>query len=190
LNDVQKIYHSDRVEVAQMDGTDAFEGLEDDVRLGHRWMRFATAAYGSEMVRSAVDIDIDASEFLKDDSPFRPIAIHTQLLDDCILFVHAGNDHDYEKHVLHHFVAVDHQNKSVVLAIRGTLSLSGAIVDIQGMSAPFCPASGVKAQCHKGISEMAKNLWDQSGKQIIEILDSYPDYKLVVTGHRYVIYHM
>ena len=184
MNDIQEICHHDRIEITQHEVV-PIEDLQDDIRHGHRLMRFATAAYGSEMVRSAIDVDIDASHFLDDSSrPFRSIAIHTKLDENCIKFVHAGNDHDFDQHVLHHFVAVDHDQKSVVLAIRGTLSLSGAIVDIQGMSVPFCEESGIRAQCHKGIADVAKNIWTQSGDRIQSILHEYPDYKFVITGHR------
>lgn len=55
-----------------------------------------------------------------------------------IKFIYAGNENDYEQLVLHHFVSVDHAEKSVLLSIRGTLSLSGAIADMQDMAAEFC----------------------------------------------------
>lgn len=184
LNDIQEIHHSDRIEAAQMDGEEArTKRFQEDILRGHRLMRFATAAYGTEMIRSAVDVEVDASEFLYDDNHFHAIALHTRLPKENVIFVNAGNDHDYEKHVLHHFCAVDHDAKAVVLAIRGTLSLSGAIVDIQGMSAPFCAESGLKAHGHKGIAEMAQNLWNHSGKEVEAVLAKHPDYKLVITGH-------
>jgi hypothetical protein len=84
------------------------------------------------MIRSAVDEDLDPSHFL--DGPIRAIVAHTELEQKDLQFVYAGNENDYDQHVLHHFVALNHAKKSLVLAIRGTLSLSGAIVDMQGMA--------------------------------------------------------
>jgi hypothetical protein len=157
LNDIFEQHLADRTEICQQDDEKARnEGFEDDIRAGHRLMRFATAAYGTEMIRSAIDEDLDASHFVGDS--LTAVALHTRLPEEDIKFVYAGNENDYEQHVLHHFVSVDHAEKSVVLAIRGTLSLSGAIVDMQGMAADFC-----SGKAHKGISEMAKNIWKESG---------------------------
>jgi hypothetical protein len=177
LNDIFEQHLSDRIERCQHDDENARTlGFEDDVRAGHRLMRFATAAYGTEMIRSAVDEHIDASHFLDDN--LNAVAIHTKLSREDIKFVYAENANDYDKHVLHHFVSVDHNEKSVVLGIRGTLSLSGAIVDMQGMAEEFC-----SGKAHRGISEMAKNIWNESGGKILMLLEEFPEHKLVICGH-------
>jgi hypothetical protein len=177
LNDIFETHLAGRIEIAQHDSEKArTEGFEDDIRLGHRLMRFATAAYGTEMIRSAVDEDVDASQFLEDG--LDSVALHTRIPKEDIKFVYAGNEKDYDKHVLHHFVSIDRENKSIVLGIRGTLSLSGAIADMQGMAAEYC-----SGKAHRGISEMAKNIWNESGDKVLKLMDEYKDYKLVVTGH-------
>ena len=90
------------------------------------------SAYGTEMIRSALDQDVNHSEVL--DDPVRLIAFHIQLKESDVEFVYANDSKAFEKHVLHHFVACNHSEKHIVLSIRGTLSLSGAIVDMQGMA--------------------------------------------------------
>ncbi|CAJ1947885.1 unnamed protein product [Cylindrotheca closterium] len=177
LNDIQEQHYGNRVELAQQDDIKSRGlGFAQDIERGHRMMRFATAAYGTEMIRSAVDQNIDASEYLLDH--VKAIAVHTQIPHEDIQFVYSGNENDYDAHVLHHFVALDRPNKSIILAIRGTLSLSGAIVDVQGMASEFC-----SGKAHKGISEMANNLWNESGTKIQQLMDQYSDYKLIITGH-------
>lgn len=177
LNDIFEQHLEDRMEIAQIsDENVRTEGFEDDIRKGHRLMRFATAAYGTEMIRSAVDEDVDASQFLEDG--LNAVALHTRLPKEDIRFVYAGNENDYEQHVLHHFVSVDHEEKSVILGIRGTLCLSGAIADVQGMATDFC-----SGKAHQGISEMAKNVWMESGPKILKLLEEQCDYKLVLCGH-------
>ena len=84
------------------------------------------------MIRSALDEDVNHSEII--DDPVRLIAFHIQLKQSDVEFVHVDDSKAYDLHVLHHFVAIDHSKKSIVLSIRGTLSLSGAIVDMQGMA--------------------------------------------------------
>ena len=91
------------------------------------------AAYGAEMIKSAVDRDVAASSF---DDPKQAIACHTQLRPEDVCFIYSGED-NHDMHVLHHYVALDHTEQAVILGIRGTLSLSGAVVDIQGMSGKF-----------------------------------------------------
>ena len=45
-----------------------------------------------------------------------------------LLFFHCKSDY------LRHFVAVDHANKNIVLAIRGTFTISEVVVDAAGFS--------------------------------------------------------
>lgn len=86
------------------------------------------AAYGTEMVRSALDREACHSEI---DDNRKAIAFHCEISSDDIKILHVDDGGDMK--VLRHFVAVDHTSKSVVLALRGTLSISGALVDIQAM---------------------------------------------------------
>jgi hypothetical protein len=177
LNDIFEQHLADRIESHQHDDESARTlGFEDDIRAGHRLMRFATAAYGAEMIRSAVDNHVDSWHFL--DGGGNAVAVHTKLSKEDIKFIYAGNSNDYDKHVLHHFVSVDRNEKSVVLGIRGTSSLSGAIIDMQGMAADFC-----SGKAHRGISEMARNIWKESGEKILQLLEDLPGFKLVICGH-------
>ena len=85
------------------------------------------------MIRSAVDRQVDSPQVLE--SHLESIAFHAFDQDEGeVPFIYSENDSAFDEHVLHHFVAVNHTRKAVILAIRGTLSLSGAIVDIQGMA--------------------------------------------------------
>ncbi|CAB9511778.1 Sn1-specific diacylglycerol lipase [Seminavis robusta] len=183
LSDIQKSDNDnhDRVLKAQKEDDYATMtvAMHKDIQRGHRLMRFATSAYGTDMIRSALDIQVDAHQLIEiQENPLQAISIHTQIPTGDVKFLYAGNDTDYDKHVLHHFVAIDHKHQSIVLAIRGTLSLSGAIVDIQGMATDYC-----SGKAHKGMSEMARNLWNDSGFKIAALMTTHEDYKLVVTGH-------
>jgi hypothetical protein len=137
LSDIQgKLYHNRHVEVAQ---TTNIDELKDPILIGHRMMRYATSAYGTEMIRSALDREVSVHEFLGHDDNYqvhKAIAFHSGISDvnDIrILEVNDGGD----MHLLRHFVAIDRTSKSVVLAIRGTLSVSGALVDMTAMDGTF-----------------------------------------------------
>lgn len=151
LNDVQEVMYADR---AQAINQSSPEDLKDPLLEGKRFMRFATAgkyvyvilnlqkilahyfllvlsilsAYGTEMIRSAIDRE---AEYHHLETQTNAIAFHCgiQAQDIRILYVEDGGS----MKVLRHFVAVDRETKSVVLALRGTLSISGALIDMQGM---------------------------------------------------------
>ena len=131
LNDIQEQQDGDRQLKAIIEGSNC--SIEQDVREGHRIMRFATSAYGCDMIKSAIDVEVDPKDLQNHKSA---IAIHCGIDVDDVRYIYAKDDGD--KHILHHFAAVDHKSKNIILALRGTLSLSGAIVDIQGMSRNFC----------------------------------------------------
>jgi hypothetical protein len=85
------------------------------------------------MIRSAVDRPVDSPNVFE--SHEDSIAFHALNKDKGeVAFVCSDDAKSFDKHVLHHFAAVNHTRKAVILAIRGTLSLSGAIIDIQGMA--------------------------------------------------------
>lgn len=85
------------------------------------------------MIRSAVDRHVESADVFETHKD--SIAFHALNEDEGeVAFIFADNNKTFETHVLHHFAAVNHTQKSIILAIRGTLSLSGAIVDIQGMA--------------------------------------------------------
>lgn len=80
------------------------------------------------MIRSALDREAENDEI---DDPVKAIAFHCDIAPEDIRNVHVDDGEDI--HVLRHFVAVDTKTQSVVLAVRGTLSISGALVDVQAM---------------------------------------------------------
>eukprot|EP00978_Attheya_sp_CCMP212_P020003 scaffold56773_cov47-Attheya_sp.AAC.3 len=80
------------------------------------------------MILSAIDKPADAQEL---DSLKRAICFHTGVSTEDIKLLYVNDKGDC--HVLHHLVAIDRVTKSIVLALRGTLSISGVIVDIQAM---------------------------------------------------------
>jgi hypothetical protein len=85
-----------------------------------------------------------------------------------------GESTDYLRHML----VVDHSQKSIVLAIRGTYSLSGTIVDLIAFSKTFCGG-----QAHAGMADMAMGTWKHVKNHVQAAMEEYPEYSLVLTGH-------
>lgn len=95
-------------------------------------MRFATAVYGTDMIRAA---EMDARGKLdRRLSPLtrQKISEHIDVAQEDIVLmdVDYGGAADY----LRHFVAIDHKHKAVVLSIRGSFSVSDMIIDVAGFS--------------------------------------------------------
>jgi hypothetical protein len=174
LNDVQEQVDVDRHVKAKFDGGRGTD-IGDEIREGHRFMRWATAAYGVEMIKSAVDSDVDAQVL---QTPQQAVAVHCGIEPSDLRYIYSKDDGD--KHILHHFVAVDHKTKSIVLALRGTLSLSGAIVDIQGMAKNFC-----FCLAHSGMCDMANDVWEVAAEPIHALFEEeeLKDYGFIITGH-------
>ena len=87
--------------------------------------------------------------------------------------------------LLGHFVVVDHRRNAVtgspgavVLAVRGTYTISGLKIDAEAFSTPFC--AGV---AHSGIAERTETLWDNVKDTTLAALKTNPGYDLVITGH-------
>jgi hypothetical protein len=171
LNDCQEILDEDRTKLANdLD----LEVSSEDLVVGCSMMRFATAAYGVEMVRSAIDREANYEHV---NSERKAIAFHCNIPTEDVkyIYIQPGD----EMHTMRHFIAVDEKTKSVVLAIRGTLSISGALADMQAMDFDFC---GGKA--HMGIAEQANLLWQKTGQRLRRIASAYSEqYRIIFTGH-------
>uniref|UniRef100_A0A7S4K1T7 sn-1-specific diacylglycerol lipase n=1 Tax=Odontella aurita TaxID=265563 RepID=A0A7S4K1T7_9STRA len=173
-----------------------------------RFFRYMTAAYGVSNIAAAkaltthdaekpdlLDIIMkpfhDFLKFVSNSSRTarkRKIAEYVNVDEDDIVHITPPGA---ETEDLGHFVAVDHKCKTVVLAIRGTYSLSEIFTDGKLWGTPFC--GGV---AHSGICENASNLWvDPETKEATETQKAVAKallynkaikgelYKFVITGH-------
>lgn len=102
--------------------------VQQQINDGSRFMKYATAAYGTGMIQASLESSDNVSakqlETVKS-----AIAKHvgikkSDIREMCV--TEGGN-----VKLLRHFVAVDRKSHNVVLAIRGTLSVSGALIDLQ-----------------------------------------------------------
>lgn len=139
-------------------------------------MRYATAAYGASMIQ-AVEMGVAGrfgDSLIK--TTRRSISDHIGVPEEHIILMDV--DYDGSGSHLRHFVAVDHENKKVVLAIRGTFSLSEIIVDVAAFSRPFCGG-----EAHSEMAAMAERVWMAAGKTILGLLADNKEYELILTGH-------
>ena len=113
-------------------------------------MKFATAAYGETMIRSA-EIDTKGSFTLSsssltvllgntDNSTER---IQKRIVEYCNLqslsdIVHMDIDHSSSNiDILRHFIAIDHTQEQIIVSVRGTFTLSEFFVDVAAFSSTY-----------------------------------------------------
>jgi hypothetical protein len=100
-----------------------------------RYMKYATAAYGDSMIRAAnLDVKGDLSFFGIQNKKLTKTRVSEHInvpeRDIIAMDVEYGGDSNH----LRHFVAVDHAHQKIVLAIRGTFTISELVVDAAGFS--------------------------------------------------------
>jgi len=174
---------------------------------GFRYMKYSTAAYGATTISAANDQQIandeevvktkvrgdtgpglaarlgikdeisskylidTPSEFLTRELVSQHVGIPEK---DMIMFVKPGGS----LKCLRHFIAVDHEKKEVVLALRGTYSISELLVDVSAVNRDFC-----NGRAHDGIADVTEKTWEVCDEVVNAVLAEFPEYKLVITGH-------
>ena len=76
-------------------------------------------------------------------------------------------------------IVVDHKTKSVVLVVRGTLSMKDIMVDLTATDKEFAAGS----QAHAGILDGARKILRLTRAKLSELLKQHSNYDLVITGH-------
>ena len=77
-----------------------------------------------------------------------------------------------------HVVYVDHTQRAIVLAVRGTHSVHDALTDMGLDAVPF-----MESYAHRGIAESARWLVERTAPVLAAAVLSHPGYHVVVTGH-------
>ncbi|XP_059011184.1 diacylglycerol lipase-beta isoform X1 [Mustela lutreola] len=172
--------------------------LDTELANCHHYMQFAAAAYGwplyvyrnpftglckigGDCCRSrTTDYDLVGGDRLH--CHFGSI-LHTtglQYRD----FIHISfHDKVYE---LPFLVALDHRKESVVVAVRGTMSLQDILTDLSAESETLNLECGVQdCSAHKGISQAARYVYQRLVNDGIlsQAFSIAPEYRLVVVGH-------
>ncbi|KAL3904667.1 MAG: hypothetical protein SGARI_004824, partial [Bacillariaceae sp.] len=147
-----------------------------------RYMRYATAVYGQSMIHAA---EVDARGNFPSRSGFSTATkeaiskhINVPSADDIIVadLDYAAGENNCEH--LRHMVVVDHQHKTVVLAIRGTFNLDEIVMDSAAFSREFCGG-----EAHSEMATMAEGVWNAAGPKVKGMLEDNDDYEFIVTGH-------
>jgi len=161
-----------------------------------RYMRFASATYGSSFLKlMGITKGLPLIRTMDDTHhELQSFAHHTDSDTNSILlcsFVdpQGGSDGTGSTNTgvpLVHYISLDHESKAVVLACRGTLGFEDVLADLT------CDYDdliwrGKPYKVHKGIHASARRLLYGGDGRVLytlkEALEEFPDYGLVLTGH-------
>jgi len=161
-----------------------------------RYMRFASASYGSGFLKvMGIAKEMPISRALDDTHhEVRSFAHHTESNANSILlcsFVdpQGGSDGTGSTNTgvpLVHYISLDHESQAVVLTCRGTLGFEDVLAD---MTCDYDELiwRGNTYKVHKGVHASARRLlYGGDGRVLFtlkEALEEFPDYGLVLTGH-------
>ena len=81
-----------------------------------------------------------------------------------------------------HFVALDHVLRWIVIAVRGTLSVSDVFTDLDGASVPV-KLGDAEGYVHEGMWLAASWMVLRLVEPLLKLMGDHPDYEVVVTGH-------
>ena len=132
------MFHGNRTEVRYKPTLLSFPSKNKTIPTleeSRRYMRYATAVYGQEMIHAA---NIDARGSITSwngklqQVTRNQISQHIDVPADDIVLMDV--DFDGPTQHLRHFVAVDHRHSKIVLSIRGTFSLQDVMVDVAAFS--------------------------------------------------------
>ncbi|KAK4200146.1 putative lipase [Triangularia verruculosa] len=161
-----------------------------------RYMRFASASYGSNFLRVlGIAKEMPILRALDDTHhELRCFAHHTESDANSILlssFVdpQGGSDGTGSTNTgvpLVHYISLDHKAKAVVLACRGTLGFEDVLAD---MTCDYDDLvwRGKAYKVHKGVHASAKRLLYGGDGRVLytlkQALEEFSEYGLVLTGH-------
>lgn len=148
---------------------------DDVLESGRHYLEFALATYGFILLKFS-GIMHPGYDPMRQGSRGQDVARYMLNLRDED-FVVSQLDGE-EINVPRYFVAMDHAHRSIVVAIRGTNSISDIITDLICENEPF--AGGY---AHAGMKSSAETLLASLVPKLRQVADEHPRYGIVVTGH-------
>lgn len=79
---------------------------------------------------------------------------------------------------LGHFLVVDKNKEVIIFGVRGTMSAADVCTDLISKSVPF-----KEGKAHQGILQAATKLYLSMKDELLNSLQRYPEYSLVICGH-------
>jgi hypothetical protein len=150
-----------------------------DYRNASRYLKYASACYGP----IGFMLFVYGPFRLRFSTPKpdrRFVAEYLGIREQDILF-HFSEEKKYyneDSRQPKHIIAIDHESRAIVLAIRGTFGLNDVITSLFAMPVEFC--GGI---AHNGMVKAARELVKTVVTVIKRTAERHPDYTVVLCGH-------
>eukprot|EP01116_Phalansterium_solitarium_P024925 TRINITY_DN9283_c0_g1_i2.p1 TRINITY_DN9283_c0_g1~~TRINITY_DN9283_c0_g1_i2.p1 ORF type:complete len:480 (-),score=114.42 TRINITY_DN9283_c0_g1_i2:104-1543(-) len=156
------------------------------MRRANRYLRFASAAYGSKLVKAwkgetkkvftaVVSASFSMPTTTERINNSRSVALHAGIKFEDIVCSHWKNEGPC---TTGHYLAYDHSTHSVVLVLRGTNHVYEIVNELVTEDVAF---QGGRA--HQGMLEVARRKIALLRPTLEKCFRDHPTYKLVITGH-------
>jgi hypothetical protein len=83
------------------------------------------------------------------------------------------------------YTAVNSNTKQIAIVFRGSASITNWLEDAKVIQVPYETFPECNCKVHTGFYKSAKNIYSQVYSSVRDILDVYPSYSVLVTGHSY-----
>lgn len=147
------------------------------------YSKYATAIYGKYLINILIEKKV--LDLFRKISDVKIFIRYAKLNSEDIKYHHIKS----RRFLPGHAVCLDHKKKTIILCIRGTMSVHDCLTDLKGEYTPFDlvdPMTGeLKAagMVHMGIMTCARNLSKKLKTMILDECFNHPDYTLVIVGH-------
>ncbi|UJR34101.1 hypothetical protein I4U23_021511 [Adineta vaga] len=81
------------------------------------------------------------------------------------------------------YIAADNDKRKIIVSIRGTLSATDILTDINAIEDTLDTELFGSGHCHSGMHTAANYIRDDISTRLIDIFLQYPDYELVICGY-------
>ncbi|CAF0964086.1 unnamed protein product [Adineta steineri] len=81
------------------------------------------------------------------------------------------------------YIAADGEKKKIIVSIRGTLSATDILTDINAVEDVLETELFGNGHCHSGMHSAATYIRDDISTRLIDIFIKYPDYELIICGY-------
>lgn len=147
----------------------------NQLALGRDYLDYAVATYGYVLLKLCGILDPRYNARTHGSRGIDVVKYLLRLPDEHLIACRLDGE---SLHVPRHFVALDEKREAIVIAIRGTNSISDIITDLLCLNAPF--ADGY---AHGGMKDAAEALYTSLLPTLRNARTRFPRYSIVVTGH-------
>lgn len=151
---------------------------EEALVAGRHFANFAIASYGFGLLKLLGLLNEGHDLFIDGAQPIEIVLHQLRLSPEDII---SSGLETNELGLPRHFVARDHATRSIVVAVRGTNSLSDVLVDLLCDCVPFG-----KGYAHQGMRDAAQALFTAILPCLRTAMEENKGYSLVTCGHRFV----